>query len=452
VVEPCEPLLQLAELQRRERERIATSRGVALLVAPLVAGPAVKRRGAAMLAGGTGNLNLASWPEGEVSGDDVEEMLARVRSLLKFSVENRGPKVDKRAGIKKSDLMCERWKSIFQKYDSEGNGTLGLEDIRRMVRRDLKIAERLVSDHQLSELFSAIDEDGGGSVEFNEFLEFVQQPGKKGTTSTEEVVKQVARAVRLALRRNKIHVRELEQNFHQFDESGDIATGELGPEEMIRFFRRVLTVTKHECSDKNLRIAFYAMDDDGSGTMSLGEFMDFIKFCNNDGEEKTLPLRVPGLLGGMRGELPSRLPRHRPGTVSGRPLAQLPFCLNGRDLPSASRIVSSGRKIISSQSEPGLHTLGLRTSQARSWATSSAASDMHHSLATDRSLTSPSAGSLTEFSVDSSPRSLKRPAQESGSGGIAGYKMLKGGHILNKIEQSLFEAGIDVRGNYHRLR
>lgn len=399
-----------------------------------------------MLAGGTGNLNL--WTlNGDGDGEDVEETLARVRSLLKFSVENRGPKMDKRAGLKKADVMIERWKTIFQKYDSEGTGTLGFEDIRRMVRRDLKIAERLVSDSQLEDLFSAIDEDRGGSVEFSEFLEFVQQPGKKGSQSTEDVVKQVARAVRLALRRNKINVRELELNFHQFDDGGEISTGELGPEDMVRFFRRALSVTKHECSDKNLRIAFYAMDDDGSGTMSLPEFMDFIKFCNNESQEQALRTRVPGLIGGMRGELPSRPPRQRPGTVAGRALAQLPFCLNGRDLPSAGRTASSNRKLILSHSDPGLntlHTLGIRTSQARM---SQTFSDLASANSTARAVSAPSA--RTGNASESSPRYK----QESPTGGSnSGYKMLKGGHILNQVEQRLFEAGIDVRGNYHRMR
>merc|ERR1719373_1105486 len=32
-----------------------------------------------------------------------------------------------------------------------------------------------------------------------------------------------------------------------------------------------------------------------------------------------------------------------------------------------------------------------------------------------------------------------------------GYVLLKGAQALNKVEERLFEAGIDVRGNYHKL-
>lgn len=420
-----------------------------------------------MLSGGSGDQNLAPIPV--VHEDDVEEMLSRVRSLLVFSVENKGPKVDKRAGVKKSDVMSERWKTIFSKYDSEGTGTLGLHDIRRMVRKDLKISERLVSDKAIGDLFSAIDEDEGGSVEFNEFLEFVQQPSTRGTISDEEVVNSVARGVRLALHRNKIRVTELESNFRNFEESGDISTGELGPNDMVRFFRRVLKLSKHECSDKALRVAFHAMDDDGSGTMSLDEFMEFIKFCCLEHGKTPLPCRVPGLIGGMRGELPERMPTRRPGTLPGSPLARMPFCLTGRDVHDNSRLGSSARPLGRSETEASLHTLGLRTSQPLSKHQASTASlplpqecDSEEPSPKCLCLSPTGVGGCMALksegersmltSLKKEPREQKRvwngklPSKTCG-----GYVLLKGAHALNKVEERLFEAGIDVRGNYHKL-
>lgn len=116
-----------------------------------------------MLAGGTGDQNLCEPVQIDAS---VDAMLARVRSLLVFSVENKGTKIDTSSGVKKADVMMDRWKSIFSKYDSNGSGTLHIEDVERMVRRDLKIPKRLVSEEQIVALFHHLDLDGGGTIDF----------------------------------------------------------------------------------------------------------------------------------------------------------------------------------------------------------------------------------------------------------------------------------------------
>merc|ERR1719215_1821589 len=76
-------------------------------------------------------------------------------------------------------------------------------------------------------------------------------------------------------------IEDLEHRFHNSAAEGIIDTaggdGSLGPEEMRRFFRKVLDVNVHEAKDKNLAIAFRAMDEDGGGTLDADEFLDFIK-------------------------------------------------------------------------------------------------------------------------------------------------------------------------------
>merc|ERR1711998_68904 len=130
---------------------------------------------------------------------------------------------------------------------------------------------------------------------------------------------------------------------------------------MIRFFRKALGLSTHECSDKALRVAFHAMDDDGSGKMSLDELMEFIKFCSLEPTHKVLPFRVPGLIGGMRGDLPPRMPTRRPGTFRGFPLSHVPFCLNGRDIESAGRLARNTRDgVIRSESDPAFCSMDNR--------------------------------------------------------------------------------------------
>jgi Ca2+-binding EF-hand superfamily protein len=421
----------------------------------------------------------------EVTDDHVEENLSRVRSLLVFSVEHKGPKIDSRSGVKKSDVMSERWKAMFTKNDTEGTGILSVDNIRRMIRRDLKISERLVADQAINDLFNAIDEDGGGAVEFNEFLDFVQQPSTRGTISNEDIFNSVVRGVRLALHRNKIRVSELEANFRNFEESTDISIGELGPNDMVRFFRKVLKLTKHECSDKALRVAFSAMDDDGSGTLSWDEFTQFIKFCSTGAasadpnispfqKESSPPARVPGLIGGMAaflseqrssGELPTRTPSRRPGTLPGLPLARVPFCLNGRDTQDNCRLASSARPLGRSESDSSL--LSSRTGQ--NWAKPGMAGTLPQ-LVEPSDDTPPKCVCFTPTGVTgcvvlksegdrAARKNLRKDAasqKQTWSGTLpsktcGGYMLLKGAQALNKVEERLFEAGIDVRGNYHKL-
>jgi len=406
-----------------------------------------------MLSGGTGDLNLEP-----VKGDDHgdAEMLGRMRSLLVFSVENQGAKLDNSGGKKKSEVMMERWKAIFSK-DSGCSGTMAPSDFHRMVRRDLKVADRLVTDEQILKLFRHIDTDQNDKIDFHEFLAFVSQPVRRRDVSEEEVVNSVARGVRLALRRNKIKIHELHDTFHTFDESGEIATGELGPNDMVRFFRKVLKLTKHESSDKALHVAFYAMDDDGSGKMSLEELMDFIKFCSRGEAPTALPVRVTGLIGGMRGVLPLRTPSRRPGSTPGVSapgvdrMAHLPFCLNGRDFAATGRLGATAQRFIPrSESAPTLPSMGMKPTQASmlsrtfSGGIRDAASD-----------------SGVDVSPTASPMHTLRPLKETlpkkrvWSGQLpgkthGGYMLLKGAHALNQVEERLFEAGIDVRGHYHK--
>merc|ERR1719284_499042 len=82
-----------------------------------------------------------------------------------------------------------------------------------------------------------------GNVSFEKFWEFVQQKDNQKGISVEEIMRQVARAVRLALRRNNIQVKDLDALFQKYDDLSP--QGELGPPEMRRFFRNVLKVTKH---------------------------------------------------------------------------------------------------------------------------------------------------------------------------------------------------------------
>jgi len=406
-----------------------------------------------MLSGGTGDHNLE--PEkgnGIKSIKNIPEMLSRIRALMVFSVENRGAKLNNECAVRKAEVAMERWKTIFSKYDTKCTGIFQLDTIKTIVRRELKLADRLVTDLEIEVMFNTVDDDQNGIISVSEFLTFAQKPSCRGAQTEKEVVDSVARGVRLALRRNNIQVNNLQDIFYEFDASGEVATGELGPNDMINFFRKALGLTKHESGDKALRIAFHAMDEDGSGKMSLEEMLDFIRFCSQAHHPAPLPVRMPGLIGGMAGHLPYRIPSRRPGSLPGVPQTQMPFCLNGRDIASTGRLSQTTRGFLSetinrSESEPCLPSLGLRSGKPNMMSkTFSGGQTMGDS------------GDDESGGRQSSPNNTfkDKPKKRYWSGQLpgkthSGYMLLKGAGSLNAVEDRLFDCGIDVRGHYHRL-
>jgi Ca2+-binding EF-hand superfamily protein len=407
-----------------------------------------------MLAGGTGDQNLS--PPIVIDGK-ADDMLSRVRRMLVFSVENRGKKVDPSCGQSKAEVMMERWKDVFSKYDSVGSGTLGLGDIKRMIRRDLKIAERQVPDEQIHAFFEYIDLDKDNKVTFAEFLNFVQQPSTRGTVSAEDAITSVARSVRLCLRRNKINVNNVGEKFRSFDDSGNNSAGEVGPNKMIRFFRLGLGLSKHDCPDKAINVVFSTMDEDATGKITVDELVEFIKYCSLNSTERAAPTRVPRLIGGMSKELPARLPSRRPGTFLGVPLSQVPFCLNGREVESAGRLAQTTTTMLSRPSsqqslrQTRMHQ-GTFTVSKQLSSTSIREPQEMGSQAGDANETPRLASAGMPHSGNrENARKKKVWSGHLPSNNHGGYQVLKGGEALNQIEERLFEAGIDVRGHYHTL-
>jgi len=292
----------------------------------------------------------------------------------------------------------------------------------------------------------------------------VQTPSTRGQISEDDIVASVARSVKLALNRNKIRVSDLEQNFASFDESGEVSTGELGCNDFIRFIRKAMKLEKHEASDKYLRTAFYACDDDGSGKMSLEELVEFLKVCSEEEKEPELPLRVPGLIGGMRGELPHRMASRRPGTLPGKLPSRTPFCLNGRNLASTNRLAASGARFMArANSEPTIAQLAMQPPPNWPQIPKTSNDGWPKILCSDAGSScgdrdSPrSDGGKTPQKADGRDGSFSPPPKKRVWNGkfpgktCGGYMLLQGAEALNSVEDRLFEAGIDVRGHYHKL-
>mmetsp|Transcript_70058 Transcript_70058/g.155008 ORF Transcript_70058/g.155008 Transcript_70058/m.155008 type:complete len:429 (+) Transcript_70058:49-1335(+) len=415
----------------------------------------------------------------------VGSSFERVRSLLKLS--NRGCGGFRQSAKEKLMRETERWKDMFRKCDTNGGGTLNIGDVTALVRKKLKVAERLVSDNELKEIFASIDTDGDGTIIFTEFLKFLNGHEKSSGAFNDRIVAKVKRTVRLAFRKLGMSLDLLEYRFLHSAEEGIMDStrmdGALGPEEMRRFFRKVLAVSEHDATDRDLHIAFKVMDEDDSGSLDGSEFMAFIRSAFEE-EESLSPKHAstqqgPCLLGGMRGCLPSRTPHTRPGTNYTSGVAAVPFCLNGRDVLPQVRLAmdlpAALRKTWRSQPSLGLTLQAVREGEATSlrttWAngfTPSPAGGQPMASQRSHSPRSSAAGEVSDASASSLSRQPHaRNVAASGSSSCPGlpnlqqgpprggpvrgnYLNIKHAEVLNRVEQGLFRSGIDVRGHYHR--
>jgi len=64
---------------------------------------------------------------------------------------------------------------LFKHYDRDNSGSLEFDEFRSALRRDAKIKPQDVSDRDLLTVFNAVDDDGGGEVEIDEFVEWLEE-------------------------------------------------------------------------------------------------------------------------------------------------------------------------------------------------------------------------------------------------------------------------------------
>ena len=76
------------------------------------------------------------------------------------------------------------WYKLFKHYDRDNSGALDYDEFRRAVRRDAKLTVSQLPDSDLRWLFRQIDVDGGGSVEIEEFTNYLEEKKKDGNVSS----------------------------------------------------------------------------------------------------------------------------------------------------------------------------------------------------------------------------------------------------------------------------
>jgi Ca2+-binding EF-hand superfamily protein len=63
--------------------------------------------------------------------------------------------------------------AMFAQFDKDGSGALDIDELKGVVRRNLHISQKEVSDFELETLFAFLDADNGGTIEMEEITKFL---------------------------------------------------------------------------------------------------------------------------------------------------------------------------------------------------------------------------------------------------------------------------------------
>ena len=146
-------------------------------------------------------------------------------------------------------------KAAFKFFDKDGNGTVEPEEISQV----LKALGLEMTDEELKDIMSSLDENGDGVMDFQEF---VQMMDRRMSISSQRA--------------------EIEQTFKVFDKNGDVK---------ITFdeLKEVLTQLGEEVTDKDVMDMIKEADLNGDGAIDFEEFM-IMMTANEDAETKSLLL------------------------------------------------------------------------------------------------------------------------------------------------------------------
>lgn len=137
-------------------------------------------------------------------------------------------------------------KSIFQKYDTDGSGSLQKSELMILLKQDLGMDAK-----QAEAVMMMMDEDGSGDVSLQEFLQFLR--------TKKDVLKTVDNTSKYGQLRKAVDC------FKKFDEDG---SGTIEPDELKQLLQAIEYKGSFESAQEKL-------DKDGDGKISFPEFFSF---------------------------------------------------------------------------------------------------------------------------------------------------------------------------------
>lgn len=157
-------------------------------------------------------------------------------------------------------------KTVFSRFDKDKSGNLSLCEVSMLIA-EIGLTPRCREDQdEIKKLLSEVDADGSGELDFEEFQELVQKITEKLRSGQRRRENETAKVLGFSSKQ----VSELRDAFFQLDDDGN---GQLSIDEC----RQTLTILRKNMTSEELHDLFSTIDRDGSGEIDFGEFLHFMR-------------------------------------------------------------------------------------------------------------------------------------------------------------------------------
>jgi len=198
-------------------------------------------------------------------------------------------------------------RKTFERYDTDGLGTLDAAEFQKMV--ESIVSEQYPNPNDIPEdLFGCADESSDGQVDFEEFLQWISMQSFREDLLLpieEQEIRQIARMC-------GVPVPEVESVKRKFDRFDVDRSGTIEFQEFTQLLQLLLRVPKDAEIPRNRALAFWnEIDADGSGVVEFEEFLPwYMRYFPIGGSLTATPLEC--FYSSVRGNSFSR------GSVLGR--------------------------------------------------------------------------------------------------------------------------------------
>eukprot|EP00929_Paragymnodinium_shiwhaense_P122271 TRINITY_DN9490_c0_g1_i1.p1 TRINITY_DN9490_c0_g1~~TRINITY_DN9490_c0_g1_i1.p1 ORF type:complete len:515 (-),score=116.00 TRINITY_DN9490_c0_g1_i1:475-2019(-) len=385
---------------------------------------------------------VVALPPGGMDADSLGKALERLRGVLRRAALSSNGSSAAARGVAPAQVAADaslavRWKAAFERYDADKSGGLGINEVRRFVRRDLRLSERALRDPELNAVFQAIDADGIGLITCEEFFNFLRpdRPDRDKRDDSQYLA-EAARAVRLIMRRRKKKLGSAEDVLQEYRAYRSVGQ-ETGSTDMTlshvhRLFRDMWAIERREVTDSSITRMFRALDREDAKRWSIRELQEFVDLVQQEpawaAGEAPAAARPPSaspagdLSSAARG--PQSAAFHERSTSAGT----LPFKQHGRDVPPRDRFAL---QVVVNGAAPN-----VAASPSRPVSAQTGPPQLERRAAGGVSGTPPAAAKAA-----SRPRSASGCSRPPGDS----YSVIKGAEHLNRVEGRLADAGMMVR-------
>ena len=166
------------------------------------------------------------------------------------------------------------WTALFAEYDEDGGGSISPEEFTDSVRIKMHLPEESLSDEMIGQLFADGDADGGGTMDCDEFLAWAQTWAEM-VEEHSDASTELASAAGLLLQASNSIVNKIGwvKLFEKYDEDGG---GSLEFDEFNTIVRTDCGIKEATVDEAGLRELFSAVDLDGGGDIDVDEFGAFL--------------------------------------------------------------------------------------------------------------------------------------------------------------------------------